>query len=56
MKTDLADKFAALKIEMEALEAELSAVKDRLATVERIVTDGSLRLDREIEQLRGPRN
>lgn len=27
MKTELADRYAALKIEMEALEAELSAVK-----------------------------
>jgi hypothetical protein len=38
------------------LRAELGSVKDRLATVERIVTDGSFRLDREIEQLRGPAN
>ena len=30
MKTDLADKFAALKIEMEALEAELSAIKAQI--------------------------
>jgi hypothetical protein len=38
------------------LRAELSAVKDRLATVERIVTDGSYRLDREIETLRNSAN
>ena len=38
------------------LRAELAAVKDRLATVERIVTDGSFRLDREIDALRGPAN
>jgi len=38
------------------LRAELAAVKDRLATVERIVTDGSYRLDREIDALRGPAN
>lgn len=38
------------------LRAELSAVKDRLATVERIVTDGSYRIDREIDALRGPAN
>jgi len=38
------------------LRAELGAVKDRLATVERIVTDGSYRLTHEIEQLRGPTN
>ena len=34
------------------LRAELGAIRDRLATVERIVTDGSYRLDREIDQLR----
>ena len=34
------------------LRAELSAVKERLATVERIVTDRSLRLGDEIEALR----
>ena len=38
------------------LRAELGAVKDRLATIERIVTDGAYRLDREIETLRGPAN
>lgn len=38
------------------LRAELAAVKDRLATVERIVTDGSFRLDREIDALRGHTN
>jgi hypothetical protein len=38
------------------LRAELSSVKERLATVERIVTDSSLRLGHEIEALRGPTN
>jgi hypothetical protein len=38
------------------LRAELGSVKDRLVVVERIVTDGSHRLDREIEMLRGPAN
>lgn len=38
------------------LRAELGSIKDRLATVERIVTDGGYHLDREIEQLRGPAN
>jgi len=38
------------------LRAELGAVKDRLATVERIVTDSSFRLTHEIEALRGPAN
>ena len=34
------------------LRAELGSVKDRLAVVERIVTDGSHQLDREITALR----
>jgi hypothetical protein len=38
------------------LRAELSAVKDRLVNVERIVTDGSLHLTHEIERLRGSSN
>jgi len=38
------------------LRAELGSIKDRLANVERIVTDGAYRLDREIEVLRGPAN
>ena len=38
------------------LRAELGAVKDRLVTVERIVTDGAYRLDREIEGLRAAAN
>ncbi len=38
------------------LRAEIGSVKDRLATIERIVTDGAYRLDREIETLRGPAN
>jgi hypothetical protein len=38
------------------LRAELGSVKDRLANVERIVTDGALRLDHEIEGLRGRTN
>jgi hypothetical protein len=38
------------------LRAEIGAVKDRLATVERIVTDGAYGLDREIDGLRSPAN
>ena len=38
------------------LRAELGSVKDRLANVERIVTDGSHRLDAEISALRSPAN
>jgi hypothetical protein len=50
------ERLRLLTQENAQLRAELGAVKDRLATVERIVTDGSYRLDREIEQLRGPTN
>lgn len=38
------------------LRAELGAVKDRLANVERIVTDSAQSIDREIEMLRGRSN
>ena len=38
------------------LRAELGSIKDRLANVERILTDGAYRLDREINALRGPAN
>lgn len=50
------ERIKLLSGENAQLRAELSAIKDRLATVERIVTDGSFRLDREIEALRGPAN
>lgn len=38
------------------LRAELGSVKDRLAVIERIVTDESGRLSNEIEALRRPTN
>lgn len=38
------------------LRAELGSVKDRLAVIERIVTDESHRLSHEIEALRRPAN
>ena len=38
------------------LRAELGAIKDRLVTVERIVTDDGHRLNQEIEALRMPHN
>ena len=46
------ERVRLLSQENAQLRAELGSVKDRLGTVERIVTDGSLRLDHEIEQLR----
>ena len=50
------ERIRLLSQENAQLRAELGSVKDRLANVERIVTDGSLRLDHEIESLRGPTN
>jgi hypothetical protein len=38
------------------LRAELGSVKDRLAVVERIVTDDANRISTEIEALRRPAN
>jgi hypothetical protein len=35
------------------LKAEIGAMRERLETVERIVTDGGFRLTHEIERLRG---
>ena len=51
-----AERMKLLTGENAQLRAELGSVKDRLATVERIVTDRSFTLDHEIEQLRGPAN
>ena len=50
------ERVKLLSQENAQLRAELGAIKDRLANVERIVTDGSLRLTHEIEALRGPSN
>lgn len=50
------ERIRLLSSENAQLRAELGSVKDRLATVERIVTDDSHRLTREIEALRGPNN
>ncbi len=50
------ERIKLVTAENAQLRAELGAVKDRLATVERIVTDSSFRLTHEIEQLRGPAN
>ena len=50
------ERIKLLSSENAQLRAELGAIKDRLATVERIVTDDSHRLTQEIESLRGPTN
>ena len=50
------ERIKLLSSENAQLRAELGSVKDRLANVERIVTDDSHRLTQEIEGLRLPRN
>ena len=50
------ERVRLLSSENAQLRAELGSVKDRLATVERIVTDDSHRLTQEIESLRMPKN
>jgi hypothetical protein len=50
------ERLKLLTSENAQLRAELGSLKDRLATVERIVTDRSFQLEHEIEQLRGPAN
>lgn len=50
------ERIKLLSQENAQLRAELGSLKDRLANVERIVTDGSLRLSSEIDALRGPAN
>lgn len=53
---DTDERVSLLTGENAQLRAELGSLKDRLATVERIVTDDGVRLSREIEGLRGPVN
>ncbi len=50
------ERIRLLSTENAQLRAELGSIKDRLANVERIVTDDSHRLTQEIESLRIPRN
>ncbi|HWI86848.1 MAG TPA: hypothetical protein VNT42_11075 [Sphingomonas sp.] len=50
------ERMKLLTSENAQLRAELGSIKDRLATVERIVTDRSYSLEHEIEKLRGPAN
>jgi hypothetical protein len=53
---EVIERVRLLSQENAQLRAELGAVKDRLANVERIVTDDSHRLTQEIEALRLPKN
>ncbi len=49
---------AAVSAENHRLKGEITDLRERIQVLERVVTDneGSLRLDREIEKLRGPRD
>jgi hypothetical protein len=53
---ELVERVKLVSQENAQLRAELGSVKDRLANVERIVTDGAHALDREIESLRLTKN
>jgi hypothetical protein len=50
------ERIKLLSTENAQLRAEIGSIKDRLATIERIVTDDSHRLTPEIESLRLPKN
>lgn len=50
------ERIRLLSQENAQLRAEIGSMKDRLANVERIVTDSSISLTHEIESLRGPSN
>lgn len=50
--SETTERVKLLTQENGQLRAELGAIKDRLANVERIVTDSGHRLDQEIEALR----
>ena len=57
-KTDqeAVERVKLISQENAQLRAELGSVKDRLANIERIVTDGGYVLDQEIESLRSKAN
>ena len=50
------ERIKLLSQENAQLRAELSSVKDRMANVERIVTDSGYQLTHQIEALREPAN
>lgn len=53
---EVVERIKLLSQENAQLRAEIGSMKDRLAVVERIVTDESHQLTREIEMLRSPAN
>jgi hypothetical protein len=54
--SETTERVKLLSQENAQLRAELGSIKDRLANVERIVTDSSHLLDQEIDRLRKPSN
>ena len=54
--SETVERMKLLTTENAQLRAELGSVKDRLAAVERIVTDRSFTLEHEVEQLRHSAN
>ena len=56
MNEEAVERIKLLSQENAQLRAELGSIKDRLANVERIVTDDSHRIGQEIEALRVGRN
>jgi len=54
--SEAAERFKLISTENAQFRAELGSLKDRMANVERIVTDESHRVGQEIEALRLPRN
>jgi hypothetical protein len=56
MNEEAVERIKLLSQENAQLRAELGSIKDRLANVERIVTDDSHRLAQEIDTLRLTRN
>jgi hypothetical protein len=53
---EMVERLKLVSQENAQLRAELGSIKDRLANVERIVTDDSHRLTQEIEALRVTKN
>jgi len=53
---EVVERMKLMSSENAQLRAELGSIKDRLATVERIVTDDSHRLTQEIDSLRVSKN
>jgi len=53
--TEAGERVKLLTQENAQLRAEMGSIKDRLANVERIVTDGGYGLRQEIERLQGDR-